>query len=175
MKGSLRKTLCVTSLTIFDYINVETPSVLFRRLLLGHPFTRPQIWKEVKTDVTPIYRGKIWSALLDVEGDVRGRCVRACVSVSVRAPRDRQTRTKTDGEYAHLPTLSLFIRYEGIDKETRTSTDRQIEVDIPRCHQYSALLSSPSAHRKFKRILKAWIVSNPHLVYWQGLGERARE
>ena len=47
--------------------------VLYRRLLLGHPFTRPQIWKEVKTDVTPLYRGKIWAALLDVEGDVRGR------------------------------------------------------------------------------------------------------
>jgi len=106
--------------------------VLFRRLLLGHPYTRPQIWKEVKTDVTPLYRGKIWAALLDVEGDVRGG-------------------------------------YERIDKDTRTSTDRQIEVDIPRCHQYSALLSSPAAHRKFKRILKAWIVSNPHLVYWQGL------
>ena len=58
-----------------DDDNMETPSVLFRRLLLGHPFTRPQIWKEVKTDVTPIYRGKIWAALLDVEGDVRGRCV----------------------------------------------------------------------------------------------------
>ena len=25
--------------------------------------------------------------------------------------------------------------YEAIDKETWTTTDRQIEVDIPRCHQ----------------------------------------
>ncbi|XP_022084474.1 TBC domain-containing protein kinase-like protein [Acanthaster planci] len=59
--------------------------------------------------------------------------------------------------------------YDSIDKETPTTTDRQIEVDIPRCHQYSELLSSPEAHRKFKRILKAWVVSHPHLTYWQGL------
>ena len=44
----------------------------------------------------------------------------------------------------------------------------KIEVDIPRCHQYDALLSSPAAHRKFKRVLKAWVVSHPDLVYWQG-------
>lgn len=45
----------------------------------------------------------------------------------------------------------------------------QIEVDIPRCHQYHELLSSPSAHAKFKRVLKAWVVSHPQYVYWQGL------
>ncbi|XP_077983760.1 TBC domain-containing protein kinase-like protein [Glandiceps talaboti] len=60
-------------------------------------------------------------------------------------------------------------RYDSIDKETPIPTDRQIEVDIPRCHQYDELLSSPAAHAKFKRILKAWVVSNPALVYWQGL------
>ena len=44
----------------------------------------------------------------------------------------------------------------------------KIEVDIPRCHQYDALLSSPTAHSKFKRVLKAWVVSHTNLVYWQG-------
>jgi hypothetical protein len=44
----------------------------------------------------------------------------------------------------------------------------QIEVDIPRCHQYHQLLASPTAHEKFKRLLKAWVVSHPGLVYWQG-------
>lgn len=44
----------------------------------------------------------------------------------------------------------------------------QIEVDIPRCHQYDELLSSPQGHRKFRRVLKAWVVSHPDLVYWQG-------
>ncbi|CAG7834345.1 unnamed protein product [Allacma fusca] len=59
--------------------------------------------------------------------------------------------------------------YNSIDKETPTSTDRQIEVDIPRCHQYDELLSSPIGHEKFKRVLKAWVVSNTEYVYWQGL------
>ncbi|XP_060078808.1 TBC domain-containing protein kinase-like protein [Ylistrum balloti] len=59
--------------------------------------------------------------------------------------------------------------YNSIDKDTVTSTDRQIEVDIPRCHQYHELLSSPTAHVKFKRVLKAWVVSHPEYVYWQGL------
>ena len=45
----------------------------------------------------------------------------------------------------------------------------QIEVDIPRCHQYHQLLSSPTAHAKLKRVLKAWVVNNPQYVYWQGL------
>ena len=44
----------------------------------------------------------------------------------------------------------------------------QIEVDIPRCHQYDELLSSPEGHAKFRRVLKAWVVSHPDLVYWQG-------
>ncbi|TRY63905.1 hypothetical protein TCAL_10890 [Tigriopus californicus] len=59
--------------------------------------------------------------------------------------------------------------YEQFDKDTWTPTDRQIEVDIPRCHQYDNLLASPAGHRKFKRILKAWVAANPQYVYWQGL------
>lgn len=31
---------------------------------------------------------------------------------------------------------------------TSQAIDRQIEVDIPRCHQYNELMSSPEAHRK---------------------------
>ncbi|XP_053949913.1 TBC domain-containing protein kinase-like protein [Anastrepha ludens] len=59
--------------------------------------------------------------------------------------------------------------YEKIDKFTPTSTDRQIEVDIPRCHQYDELLSSPEGHCKLKRLLKAWVTAHPQYVYWQGL------
>lgn len=59
--------------------------------------------------------------------------------------------------------------YDKIDKVTPTTTDRQIDVDIPRCHQYDELLSSPEGHRKLKRLLKAWVTSHPQYVYWQGL------
>ncbi|XP_037112675.1 TBC domain-containing protein kinase-like protein [Syngnathus acus] len=63
----------------------------------------------------------------------------------------------------------IQAKYESIDKDTPIPTDRQIEVDIPRCHQYDELLSSPQGHIKFRRLLKAWVVSHPDLVYWQGL------
>lgn len=60
-------------------------------------------------------------------------------------------------------------KYEKIDKVTPNTTDRQIEVDIPRCHQYSEFLSSPTGHMKLKRLLKAWVTAHPQYVYWQGL------
>jgi len=42
-------------------------------------------------------------------------------------------------------------------------------VDIPRCHQYSELLSSGAGHERLQRLLKAWVRNNSHYVYWQGL------
>lgn len=60
-------------------------------------------------------------------------------------------------------------KYERIDKVTPNPTDRQIEVDIPRCHQYDDFLSSPTGHLKLKRLLKAWVTAHPQYVYWQGL------
>eukprot|EP00002_Diphylleia_rotans_P029893 TRINITY_DN610_c0_g2_i1.p1 TRINITY_DN610_c0_g2~~TRINITY_DN610_c0_g2_i1.p1 ORF type:complete len:725 (+),score=113.28 TRINITY_DN610_c0_g2_i1:143-2176(+) len=63
----------------------------------------------------------------------------------------------------------LQQEYVAIDKEKPGSCDHQINVDIPRCHQYHELLSSPEGHDKFRRILKAWIVHNPTSSYWQGL------
>jgi hypothetical protein len=46
----------------------------------------------------------------------------------------------------------------------------QIDVDIPRCHQYHVLMASPEGHRKLRRLLKAWVAANDKLVYWQGAG-----
>ncbi|XP_049268147.1 TBC domain-containing protein kinase-like protein isoform X2 [Rhipicephalus sanguineus] len=106
--------------------------ILYNRLLEAYPYQKQRIIQEAKLDIPPLCRAHIWSALLDVQGD-------------------------------------LIREYEAIDKETPTPTDRQIEVDIPRCHQYDELLSSPTAHAKFKRLLKAWVVSHPQYVYWQGL------
>lgn len=60
-------------------------------------------------------------------------------------------------------------KYDRIDKITPNPTDRQIEVDIPRCHQYDELLSSATGHLKLKRLLKAWVTAHPQYVYWQGL------
>ncbi|KTG46958.1 hypothetical protein cypCar_00001356 [Cyprinus carpio] len=68
-----------------------------------------------------------------------------------------------------LKNGDIQSKYDGIDKDTPIPSDRQIEVDIPRCHQYDELLSSPLGQIKFRRVLKAWVVSHPDLVYWQGL------
>lgn len=64
--------------------------------------------------------------------------------------------------------------YETIDKTTPIATDRQISVDIPRCHQYNELMASPQGHQKLARILKAWLNHNStEYVYWQGLDSLA--
>jgi TBC domain-containing protein kinase-like protein len=46
-------------------------------------------------------------------------------------------------------------------------------IPFSRCHQYNELLASEEGHRKLKRVLKAWVVENPQLVYWQGLDSLA--
>lgn len=53
-------------------------------------------------------------------------------------------------------------------------TDRQLDLDIPRCHQYHELLSTPIGHQKLRRVLKAWIKKEKgKQVYWQGLDSLA--
>ena len=59
--------------------------------------------------------------------------------------------------------------YKRINKCAIRETDRQIDVDIPRCHQYLEVIASPEGARKLKRVIKAWLVTNPGLTYWQGL------
>ena len=70
---------------------------------------------------------------------------------------------------------SALLAYEPTDKITATSTDRQISVDIPRCHQYNDLLASSQGHIKLTRVLKAWLKHNENIgyVYWQGLDSLA--
>jgi TBC domain-containing protein kinase-like protein len=59
--------------------------------------------------------------------------------------------------------------YDALDKEGEGPADRQIDLDIPRCHQYHPLLASPEGHRKLRRLLKAWVFAQKgHQVYWQG-------
>ncbi|KAH3758315.1 TBCK protein kinase [Pelomyxa schiedti] len=48
-------------------------------------------------------------------------------------------------------------------------SDKQIDLDIPRCHQYQQLLASPQGHTRLRNVLHAWVKANPQLTYWQGL------
>jgi hypothetical protein len=63
----------------------------------------------------------------------------------------------------NLKKTFLFVVFQGnvndvynrINKEDIVPTViRQLEVDIPRCHQYDELLSSPEGHKKMKNVLK---------------------
>ncbi|CAO3626481.1 unnamed protein product [Cunninghamella blakesleeana] len=106
--------------------------ILFSKLLQQYPTSRKELIHQAKIDIPPLFRGKVWAAILGVQGDVQ---------------RD----------------------YNKIDKYTDFGSDRQIEMDVPRCHQYNQLLASSVGHEKLKRILKAWVFANPKCVYWQGL------
>eukprot|EP00727_Mastigamoeba_balamuthi_P003247 m51a1_g1292 hypothetical protein (864) ;mRNA; f:178917-182328 len=77
---------------------------------------------------------------------------------------------------AEIWAVALGIRDEDMWNEYQRSVqdgegplDKQLDVDILRCHQYNQILASPEGQRKLKRILKAWLVANPGLTYWQGL------
>ena len=59
--------------------------------------------------------------------------------------------------------------YRSIDVCAATCNDRQIAVDIPRCHQYHPAISAPEGHDKLLRLLKAWVVHRASWSYWQGL------
>lgn len=59
--------------------------------------------------------------------------------------------------------------YDQVNKHVDMGADRQIEVDVPRCHQYNQVLASSTGHEKLRRLLKAWVSANTKFVYWQGL------
>ncbi|VDM96316.1 unnamed protein product [Thelazia callipaeda] len=63
----------------------------------------------------------------------------------------------------------LEKRFLSVDTFSPHASDRQLLVDIPRCHQYDDLMASTAAHRKLKRLLKAWLLLHKNYVYWQGL------
>lgn len=111
-------------------------------------------------DIPPLLRGLAWAALLGIE--VQGK-----PGFKQKNP-DIQRCLDARVSFLASPQGDIQAKYESIDKDTPIPTDRQIEVDIPRCHQYDELLSSPQGHVKFRRVLKAWVVSHPDLVYWQG-------
>ncbi|ORE03284.1 RabGAP/TBC [Rhizopus microsporus var. microsporus] len=107
---------------------------LFSELLRQYPASKREILHHAKVDIPPLLRGKIWAAVLGVQGDL---------------------------EHA----------YDQVNKYMNMGADRQIEVDVPRCHQYNQMLASSTGHEKLRRLLKSWVVANPSLVYWQVLQE----
>ena len=62
-----------------------------------------------------------------------------------------------------------IVAFQQLDTFVSHELDRQLDVDIPRCHQYHPLLRCLEGQLKLRRLLKAWILVNVDLVYWQGL------
>ncbi|CAD5216342.1 unnamed protein product [Bursaphelenchus okinawaensis] len=60
-----------------------------------------------------------------------------------------------------------------VDALSEHPSDRQLHVDIPRCHQYDELMATPAAHHKLKVVLKSWLHKETDYVYWQGLDSLA--
>ena len=70
----------------------------------------------------------------------------------------------------HLWPALLGVRadyasaYSRVDHVTWHESDEQLDRDIPRCHQYHELLSSPQGHGKLRRVLKVRTDTIPRTV-----------
>ncbi|EGT40922.1 CBN-TBCK-1 protein [Caenorhabditis brenneri] len=60
--------------------------------------------------------------------------------------------------------------YLNLDILAPHSSDRQLEVDIPRCHQYDSFMTTPAIQESLRKVLKGWqiITEADNYVYWQG-------
>lgn len=47
--------------------------------------------------------------------------------------------------------------------------ERQLDLDLPRCHPYHALLSNPIGRQLMRNIIRRLLKHNKDIVYWQGL------
>uniref|UniRef100_A0A914LUQ1 TBC domain-containing protein kinase-like protein n=1 Tax=Meloidogyne incognita TaxID=6306 RepID=A0A914LUQ1_MELIC len=116
---------------------------LFRHLLAAWPSKSELLRAESCHDIPPVYRGAVWAAILGV------------------LPFNKNGENFDDHLWQSFYSLDTFSEH---------ISDRQLQVDIPRCHQYDELMSSPLAHHQLKILLKALLVSRKdEFVYWQGL------
>lgn len=67
----------------------------------GYPYKKAAILKEAHKDIPPLYRGHIWAALLEVDGDVDGNYMAV----------DKETPTHTDRQVIVLQ-LTIFVKIQ---------------------------------------------------------------
>ncbi|CCW64179.1 unnamed protein product [Phytomonas sp. EM1] len=91
--------------------------------------------------IPPTIRGEVWGVLLGVPP----------------APQRERLYARGKVAAAAAATASSF------------AIDRQLSVDIPRCHQYHPLLASEDGHEKLRRVIKSCLALSPALGYWQGI------
>ncbi len=119
-----------------------------------------EIAKQAAIDIPPVLRGDIWCVILGICEKTEEEIQRIYNSID-------KVCFPCLFQFIFLTNTLLTISLQ--NQESEGPADRQIELDIPRCHQYHPMLSSPEGHRKFRRILKAWVKANINFVYWQGM------
>ncbi|KAI8907164.1 rab-GTPase-TBC domain-containing protein [Gorgonomyces haynaldii] len=134
--------------SVWDNSKPQMTSSLTKERDIRYQFKRIQKFKHLLFSFPHSYGQLKIESVLDIPPFVRGQ-VWACL-LNVRG--------------------DPKIFYDMYDKESPHEIDKQLEMDIPRCHQYHPLLSSDLGHQKLKRVLKAWVrAETGKLVYWQGL------
>ncbi|CAG8617058.1 3661_t:CDS:10 [Paraglomus brasilianum] len=124
--------------------NVKLP-LLIREKDVGYQFQRVALFSKLLKQYPASHAEIVHHSKADIPPFLRGKVWAAILNIT--------------GDYQAV--------YDAYDKESEI--DRQIDVDVPRCHQYNQLLSSPVGHEKLKRLLKCFIKANKTQVYWQGL------
>ena len=67
-----------------------------------------------------------------------------------------------------IPTAYQCI-YDFLYSTRQIEPNKQIALDIPRCHQYNIYLSSSTGKRKLETLLKLWFSQHSGIKYSQGL------
>ncbi|KAG4100859.1 hypothetical protein H8356DRAFT_1306418 [Neocallimastix lanati (nom. inval.)] len=125
---------------IFQYGRIK----LFEHLLNQYPLSWDEFLREARLHIPSYLRGKIWAAALGVIGDSK--------------------------ELYNSLLQKNDLRCHDINDSSNLELERQLDADIPRCHQYNDLLCTEIGHDKLKRVIKCWnIAETGNLVYWQGL------
>ncbi|TPP56416.1 TBC domain-containing protein kinase protein [Fasciola gigantica] len=141
---------------------------LFNRLLNALPATQARLQLEVRTDIPPFLRSRIWSALLGVDSDhnYRERFAEALCSTTLHTATADVSSCKSSELINPITSQMLDPIYGLLDDKAAN----QISVDLPRCHAYDALLASPMGQTSLRRVLVATLLMHPGtLEYTQGM------
>ncbi|KAI9026848.1 rab-GTPase-TBC domain-containing protein [Hyaloraphidium curvatum] len=66
------------------------------------------------------------------------------------------------------------VAYGFHDLAADSDADRQLDLDIPRCHQYDDAMATPQGHAALRRLLKGLLAAERgRVVYWQGMDSLA--
>lgn len=103
--------------------------------------------------IAPLYRGVCWTSLLISK-------LTYTVLVTMIRTYDRLAIDSVYNYHKNVGNISSSTELQNLQ--------RQMDVDIPRCHSYHPLLRTHEGQEKLKRVIRIWCNINPGLAYWQG-------